>query len=87
MNSMDKIIISEFAMLNTSTPPEYYGNAGKEGKNIVANFKKRVRVQNIHKPDPMTMEFDLIGVDAAFANSLIISWRFKSLAMSNGVRP
>ena len=72
MNSKDKIIISEFSMLNTSTPPEFYGYGGKEGRNILPNFKNRVRVQNIKKSpsDPMSMEFDLIGVDAAFANTI-----------------
>ena len=107
--STDKILITEFSMLNTSTPPEFYGNSGKktkikvkeckikcylaeqsrhtnlikkfstyaciylgkDGKNIVANFKKRVRVENIKQSeDLMTMEFDMIGVDAAFANSI-----------------
>ena len=44
---------------------------GKDGKNIVGNFKKRVRVENIKESnDKMTMEFDLIGVDASFANTL-----------------
>jgi len=71
LNDRDKIIISEFSMLNTSTPPEFYGNSGKDGKNIVGNFKKRVRVENIKESDDkMTMEFDLIGVDASFANTL-----------------
>ena len=65
-----EILITEFAMLNTSTPPEFYGNPGQDGKNIVSNFKKRIRVENIQKSDEMTMEFDLIGVDAAFANTL-----------------
>ena len=27
--STDKILITEFSMLNTSTPPEFYGNSGK----------------------------------------------------------
>lgn len=71
LNDRDKIIISEFSMLNTSTPPEFYGNSGKDGKNIVGNFKKRVRVENIKESnDKMTMEFDLIGVDASFCQYL-----------------
>ena len=68
--NQDNILITEFSMLNTSTPPEFYGNSGKDGKNIVVNFKKRIRVENIKKSDDMTMEFDLIGVDASFANTL-----------------
>ena len=37
----------------------------------MGNFKKRVRVENIKESnDKMTMEFDLIGVDASFANTL-----------------
>ena len=37
----------------------------------MGNFKKRVRVENIKESDDkMTMEFDLIGVDASFANTL-----------------
>jgi len=71
MSIQDKIVISEFSMLNTSTPPEFYGNSGENGKNIVSNFKKRIRVEIIQQyDDNMTMEFDLIGVDAAFANTL-----------------
>jgi len=71
MSIQDKIVISEFSMLNTSTPPEFYGDSGENGKNIVFNFKKRMRVENIQESDEkMTMEFDLIGVDAAFANTL-----------------
>ena len=70
MDSSDKVILTEFAILNTSTPPEFFGNPGKNGKNIVSNFKKQIRVENIKKSDSMTMEFDMIGVDASFANAI-----------------
>lgn len=66
----DKVLLTEYSILNTSTPPEFYGKPGQDGKNIVSNFKKRIRVTNIKKSDSMTMEFDLIGVDASFANTL-----------------
>ena len=70
MMNHEKIVITEFSMLNTSTPPDYFGDCGRDGKNIVANFRNRIRVENIKKPDEMTMEFDLIGVDASFANTI-----------------
>ena len=72
-----KIIIGEYGMLNASTPPEFFGNPGQDGKNIVRNFMKRFKVENIQwlinekkEIDPMSIEFDMIGVDPAFANAV-----------------
>ena len=72
-----KIIIGEYGMLNASTPPEFFGDAGKDGKNIVRNFMKRFKVENIQwllnekkVKDPMSLEFDMIGVDPGFANAI-----------------
>ena len=61
------------SFLKCKIESKIFGNfiLGKDGKNIVGNFKKRVRVENIKESDDkMTMEFDLIGVDASFANTL-----------------
>lgn len=71
MNSLqDKILVSEFGMLNTSTPPDFFQNPGKDGKNIANNFKKRLRLENFQKTDPNSLEFDLIGVDPSFTNMI-----------------
>jgi DNA-directed RNA polymerase I and III subunit RPAC1 len=67
---MRDITITEFEMLHTSTPPDFGGNPGKNGNNIVSNFKKRLRAENFQRPDPMELEFDLIGVDPSLANAL-----------------
>ena len=72
-----KILIGEYGMLNASTPPEFFGDSGSQGKNIVKNFMKRYKVENIQwlmnekkVKDPMCLEFDMIGVDPAFANAV-----------------
>ena len=72
-----KILIGEYGMLNASTPPEFFGDSGTDGKNIVKNFIKRYKVENIQwlmnekkVKDPMCLEFDMIGVDPAFANAV-----------------
>lgn len=57
-----KILLKEFELLNTSTAPIV-------SKNITKDFDKNVRVEIIKKVNK-DLEFDLIGVNPAFANAL-----------------
>jgi len=68
---IDKILIQEFGMLNTSTSPDFF-NGGRPTKKVVETLTKRIRVENMKRlgNNPMEMEFDLIGIDPSLANSL-----------------
>ena len=43
---IDKILIQEFGMLNTSTSPDFF-NGGRPTKKVVQTLTKRIRVENV----------------------------------------
>ena len=45
---IDKILIQEFGMLNTSTSPDFF-NGGRPTKKVVQTLTKRIRVENIKR--------------------------------------
>ena len=47
-NKIDKILIQEFGMLNTSTSPDFF-NGGRPTKKVVETLTKRIRVENIKR--------------------------------------
>lgn len=45
---IDKILIQEFGMLNTSTSPDFF-NGGRPTKKVVQTLTKRIRVENVKR--------------------------------------